>query len=137
MANAKINGIILSESNLGDFDKLLTMLTHKKNDVNSFFSPFFKKMVIKNSKATCFGVSILQLNFAALCQKNVFRLIPNHAISLNILEIAPIGFRNRRGLFTQAGSCRHTGIDQFSFPCRFHFKCGTNRFSTYRISRRS
>ena len=27
MANAKINGIILSESNLGDFDKMLTMLT--------------------------------------------------------------------------------------------------------------
>ena len=27
MANSKINGIILSESNLGDFDKMLTMLT--------------------------------------------------------------------------------------------------------------
>lgn len=27
MANAKINGIILAESNLGDFDKMLTMLT--------------------------------------------------------------------------------------------------------------
>lgn len=27
MANAKINGVILSESNLGDFDKMLTMLT--------------------------------------------------------------------------------------------------------------
>ena len=27
MANTKINGIILSESNLGDFDKMLTMLT--------------------------------------------------------------------------------------------------------------
>ena len=27
MANAKIKGIILSESNLGDFDKMLTMLT--------------------------------------------------------------------------------------------------------------
>jgi len=27
MANAKMNGIILSEHNLGDFDKMLTMLT--------------------------------------------------------------------------------------------------------------
>ena len=27
MANVKINGIVLSESNLGDFDKMLTMLT--------------------------------------------------------------------------------------------------------------
>ncbi len=27
MASTKINGIILSESNLGDFDKMLTMLT--------------------------------------------------------------------------------------------------------------
>lgn len=27
MANMKINGIILSENNLGDFDKMLTMLT--------------------------------------------------------------------------------------------------------------
>jgi recombinational DNA repair protein (RecF pathway) len=27
MANIKTNGIILSENNLGDFDKMLTMLT--------------------------------------------------------------------------------------------------------------
>lgn len=27
MANVKMNGIILSENNLGDFDKMLTMLT--------------------------------------------------------------------------------------------------------------
>ena len=27
MANTKISGIILSESNLGDFDKMLTMIT--------------------------------------------------------------------------------------------------------------
>ena len=27
MANVKTNGIILSENNLGDFDKMLTMLT--------------------------------------------------------------------------------------------------------------
>lgn len=27
MANIKMNGIILSETNLGDFDKMLTMLT--------------------------------------------------------------------------------------------------------------
>ncbi len=27
MANAKINGIVLSESNVGDFDKMLTVLT--------------------------------------------------------------------------------------------------------------
>ena len=27
MANIKMNGIILSENNLGDFDKMLTMLT--------------------------------------------------------------------------------------------------------------
>lgn len=27
MANVKINGIILSENNMGDFDKMLTMLT--------------------------------------------------------------------------------------------------------------
>ena len=27
MANVKINGIILAENNLGDFDKMLTMLT--------------------------------------------------------------------------------------------------------------
>lgn len=27
MANVKINGLILSENNLGDFDKMLTMLT--------------------------------------------------------------------------------------------------------------
>ncbi len=27
MSNVKMNGIILSESNLGDFDKMLTMLT--------------------------------------------------------------------------------------------------------------
>ena len=27
MATAKINGIILSESNMGDYDKMLTMLT--------------------------------------------------------------------------------------------------------------
>ena len=27
MANTKISGIILSESKLGDFDKMLTMLT--------------------------------------------------------------------------------------------------------------
>ena len=27
MANTKINGIVLSESNMGDFDKMLTMLT--------------------------------------------------------------------------------------------------------------
>jgi len=27
MSNVKINGIILSEHNMGDFDKMLTMLT--------------------------------------------------------------------------------------------------------------
>ena len=27
MANIKINGVILSETNSGDFDKMLTMLT--------------------------------------------------------------------------------------------------------------
>lgn len=27
MSNVKINGIILAENNLGDFDKMLTMLT--------------------------------------------------------------------------------------------------------------
>lgn len=27
MANVKINGIVLSESNMGDFDKMLTVLT--------------------------------------------------------------------------------------------------------------
>ena len=27
MASMKLNGIILSESNVGDFDKMLTMLT--------------------------------------------------------------------------------------------------------------
>ncbi len=27
MSNVKVNGIILSENNLGDFDKMLTMLT--------------------------------------------------------------------------------------------------------------
>ena len=27
MASVKMNGLILSESNLGDFDKMLTMLT--------------------------------------------------------------------------------------------------------------
>ena len=27
MSNVKMNGIILSENNLGDFDKMLTMLT--------------------------------------------------------------------------------------------------------------
>ncbi len=27
MANVKINGIVLSESNVGDYDKMLTMLT--------------------------------------------------------------------------------------------------------------
>ena len=27
MANVKMNGIIISENNLGDFDKMLTMLT--------------------------------------------------------------------------------------------------------------
>ena len=27
MANIKINGVVLSESNLGDFDKMLTILT--------------------------------------------------------------------------------------------------------------
>lgn len=27
MANMKISGIVLSESNLGDFDKMLTILT--------------------------------------------------------------------------------------------------------------
>lgn len=27
MANVKINGIVLSENNLGDFDKMLTILT--------------------------------------------------------------------------------------------------------------
>lgn len=27
MANVKINGIILAENNMGDFDKMLTMLT--------------------------------------------------------------------------------------------------------------
>lgn len=27
MANLKINGVILSENNVGDFDKMLTMLT--------------------------------------------------------------------------------------------------------------
>lgn len=27
MANLKINGIVLSESNMGDFDKMLTILT--------------------------------------------------------------------------------------------------------------
>lgn len=27
MANIKINGVILAENNLGDFDKMLTMLT--------------------------------------------------------------------------------------------------------------
>lgn len=30
MANVKINGIILSENNVGDFDKMLTMLTPNK-----------------------------------------------------------------------------------------------------------
>ena len=27
MSNAKINGVVLSESNMGDFDKMLTILT--------------------------------------------------------------------------------------------------------------
>ena len=27
MANVKINGIVLAESNMGDFDKMLTILT--------------------------------------------------------------------------------------------------------------
>ena len=27
MANMKVNGVILAENNLGDFDKMLTMLT--------------------------------------------------------------------------------------------------------------
>ena len=27
MANTKINGIVLSENNMGDFDKMLTILT--------------------------------------------------------------------------------------------------------------
>lgn len=27
MANTKINGVVLSESNVGDFDKMLTILT--------------------------------------------------------------------------------------------------------------
>ncbi len=27
MSNVKINGIVLSESNMGDFDKMLTVLT--------------------------------------------------------------------------------------------------------------
>lgn len=27
MANVKINGIVLSENNVGDFDKMLTILT--------------------------------------------------------------------------------------------------------------
>lgn len=27
MSNVKINGIVLSESNMGDFDKMLTILT--------------------------------------------------------------------------------------------------------------
>lgn len=27
MANVKINGIVLSESNMGDYDKMLTILT--------------------------------------------------------------------------------------------------------------
>ncbi len=27
MSNTKINGIVLSESNMGDFDKMLTILT--------------------------------------------------------------------------------------------------------------
>lgn len=27
MANVKINGIVLAESNMGDFDKMLTLLT--------------------------------------------------------------------------------------------------------------
>ena len=27
MANIKVNGIILAENNVGDFDKMLTMLT--------------------------------------------------------------------------------------------------------------
>lgn len=27
MANVKINGIVLAESNMGDFDKMLTVLT--------------------------------------------------------------------------------------------------------------
>ena len=27
MANVKINGIVLSENNMGDFDKMLTILT--------------------------------------------------------------------------------------------------------------
>ena len=27
MANVKMNGIILAENNMGDFDKMLTMLT--------------------------------------------------------------------------------------------------------------
>ena len=27
MANTKINGVVLTESNMGDFDKMLTILT--------------------------------------------------------------------------------------------------------------
>ncbi len=41
MANVKMNGIILSEHNLGDFDKMLTMLTPR----NTAKSPVLLKVL--------------------------------------------------------------------------------------------
>ena len=41
MANVKINGIVLAESNLGDFDKMLTVLT-----------PNLRKNLVCSSRST-------------------------------------------------------------------------------------
>lgn len=57
MANVKINGIILSESNLGDFDKMLTMLTPGAGKISCIAKGARrpKSALLAGTQIFCFG----------------------------------------------------------------------------------
>ena len=57
MANVKMNGVILSESNLGDFDKMLTMLTPGAGKISCVAKGArrSKSALLAGTQIFCFG----------------------------------------------------------------------------------
>ena len=57
MANIKINGIVLSESNVGDFDKMLTMLTPAQGKISCMAKGARKpkSALLAGTQIFCFG----------------------------------------------------------------------------------
>ena len=57
MANVKMNGVILSESNLGDFDKMLTMLTPEAGKISCVAKGArrSKSALLAGTQIFCFG----------------------------------------------------------------------------------